>query len=209
MNASVASNEIASSSHLLQEIASGYEDVDRGIPAFIRETNWTVLTKRLTAHTHFRLARHGSLANRYLNRAEDYVQEAVIRLMDGTRQLADGSEKHLFWFLCGVIDSLVSHDAEKARRRGIQLLITTEDNNLPDEVEEEHLSSSEDFERRIILRNELAHFMASLEPDLEQYVRLRAAGKYETAEEYAMALNTTVSDIRNMDRRLKRRRRQW
>jgi len=182
---------------------------DRGIVNLVDEENWTILTKRLIAYTHMRLARYGAYAGRYTNRAEDYAQEAIVRLMEGTRQFASEKPKDLFRFLCGVVDSLVSHDAEKAKRRGIQLVISNEHGEEAGEVDEEHLSSGEDLENRIIVKNELERFMASLDPALEQYVRLRAAGALRTTRAYAEALNTTVEDVRNMDKRLRRRRKEF
>lgn len=208
MNASVASNELLRRDDFHPEIA-GCGEFDGGLAALIDETNWSILTKRLLAYARYRLSRHGSFASRYTNRAEDYVQEAAIRLMEGTRQFEEGTRQNLFHFLCGVIDSLVSHDAEKAGRLHLQTLVCGEYTSSPNEIEEEHLSSDEDFEDRIIARNELERFMASLEPDLQEYVRLRAAGNLKTAEDFATTLRTTVSDIRNRDRRLRRRRNQW
>lgn len=183
------------------------ECLDSGIGLITGKT-WSLVTKRLLGFAEVRLHRHGPYARRYTNRAEDYVQEAVVRLMDGTRHVSAGDENDLYRGLCSIVDSLISHDAEKANRRGTHMLITNDEASR-DEVVEEHLSSGEDFETQIIMRNEFEHFMASLEPDLEQYVRLRAAGEYETAEEYAAALGTTVTQIRNMDRRLRRRRDRW
>jgi DNA-directed RNA polymerase specialized sigma24 family protein len=184
------------------------ECVDLGGIALITDKTWSVVTKKLLGFAEIRLQRHGSYASRYTNRAADYVQEAVVRLMDGTRHVSAGDENDLYHGLCSIVDSLISHDAEKANRRGVHMMITN-DEASHDEVVEEHLSSGEDFETQVLMRNELEHFIASLEPDLEEYVRLRAGGQFETAEEYAAELGTTVAHIRNMDRRLRRRRDRW
>lgn len=172
------------------------------------ETAWEPMTKRLLAFAATRLSRHGSYAFRYANRAEDYVQDAVARYLEGTRHSVAKDEQELYFFLCGVISSLINHDAEKAGRRGVHTPITVDDPESG-EPQEIPLPSGENFETDIIAKEELEHFLASLDPDLEQYVRLRAADAGDTAEDYASALGTTVAEIRNMDRRLRRRRDQW
>jgi DNA-directed RNA polymerase specialized sigma24 family protein len=177
----------------------------------IESTDWVKTTKRLLAYSRFRLFRHGTLAGRYCNKAEDYVQEAVMLFMDGTRRFPCGSGKTLFGFLCSVVDSLISHDGEKTLRRGREMFLGGDqgEDAERDEYTEEHLSANDDFEERIIADDELERFLASLAPDLVQYVRLRASMQLMTAEECAEALGTTVSEIRNMDKRLRRRRSQW
>jgi DNA-directed RNA polymerase specialized sigma24 family protein len=177
----------------------------------IEETDWQSLTKRLLVYTRYRLARHGSAANRYGSNAEDYVQEAVALLFEGKRHFVPAPDRSLFRFLCGVVDSIINHSGEKARRRGTQLFIGNEagEDGVPGGLDEEHLASDDDFEEQIIARDELERFMESLEPDLERYVRLLAADQSVSAEEHALSLGTSVSEIRNMDRRLRRRRNQW
>ncbi len=177
-------------------------------PRLACATNWALMTKRLLGFATERLSRHGSNVFRYVNRAEDFVQEAVTLYMDGTRRSAAKDEEELFWFVCGVVSSLISHEAEKARRRGIHTSITVDDPEGGEMVEIQ-IPSGENFEIDIMAKDDLEHFMASLEPDLEQYVRLRAEDAGDTAEDYAAALGTTVAKVRNMDRRLRRRRDQW
>lgn len=181
------------------------------VEELIESTNWVGTTKRLLAYARYRLSRHGALAGRYNNKADDYVQDAVMLFMDGTRRYPCGSGKTLFGFLCGVVDSLISHDAEKARRRGPEMFIGCErgeDAEL-DEYAEERLSARSDFEDRIIADDELSRFLGCLAPDLVEYARLRATAEQMTAEEYADVLDVPVSEIRNMDKRLRRRRPQW
>lgn len=177
----------------------------------LAETDWADLTKRLLLYARYRFSRHGSASGRYGNKPDDYVQEAVAAFLAGRRQFSLSHGKTLFEFLCGVIDSLLSHDAEKAERRGPQLFIGNDASGeaAPDEYQEDRLASDVNFEQDIIVKEELEHFVRLLDPDLQAYVRLRAEGIYSTAEECAATLCTTVGDIRNMDRKLRRRREQW
>lgn len=50
------------------------------------------------------------------------------------------------------------------------------------------------------------HFLLLLDPDLQAYVRLRLNEDCETFEEFAGRLHITTRDVRNLDRRLQRRR---
>lgn len=181
------------------------------VDELIANIDWVGTTKRLLAYARYRLSRHGALAGRYNNKADDYVQDAVMLLMDGTRRYPCGSGKTLFGFLCGVVDSLISHDGEKARRRGPEMFIGYEqgEDAEPDEYPEERLSGGNDFVDRIIADDELSRFLGCLDPDLVEYARLRATAEMMSAEEYADALGVPVSEIRNMDKRLRRRRPQW
>lgn len=79
---------------------------------------------------------------------------------------------------------------------------------MPGEIDEQHLASDDDFEHQIIARSELERFKKTLDPDLVRYVSLLAAEQSSSAEEHAMSLGTSVSEIRNLDRRLRRRRSQ-
>ena len=144
-------------------------------PRFPAETDWKLMTKRVLGFATARLSRHGSYAFRYVSRAEDYVQDAVALYMEGTRRSAAKDEQELYSFLCGVVSSLINHDAEKAGRRGVHTSITVDDPESGD-VEEIEIPSGEHFETDIIAADKLEHFLASLDPDLEQYVRLRAEG---------------------------------
>lgn len=184
---------------------------DSELAEILDQTNWDDLTRRLLLYANYRFSRHGAASGRYVNKPDDYVQEAVTALLDGRRRYSPSPEKTLFAFLCGVVDSLLSHDAEKAERRGTHLFIGNDDvdDAPPDEYSEDRLASNDNFEEDIIVKDELAHFMGFLEPDLQTYVRLRARDTQSSAEECAATLQISVSDVRNMDRRLRRRRERW
>jgi hypothetical protein len=177
----------------------------------LKATDWNDIVKRLLGYARYRLSRHGTAGNRFCNKPDDYVQEAVKLYLDGVRRFSPTPETTLFAFLCGVVDSLISHDAEKTERRGYQIALSSDD---PDDAGfdflETRLASPENFEENIVLQNEYERFLKLLDPDLREYVRLRVDEEaMPTAEEFAATLRTSVSEIRNMDRRLRRRRNQW
>jgi len=182
----------------------------RDLETLLRAIDCEDLTERLLAYGLKRASRYRCAA--YVRqKVEDYVQEAVKRMLDGTRHF-ELSEEGLFGFLCGVIDSLMSHDAERTRRRGAHLSLVPAfaSDDETDGIREDWLASPEDLESDVILRNRLRTFVASLEDrQLETYTLMRACDACTTTEEYAMAMGMTVEDVRNMDRRVRRRRPQW
>lgn len=191
-------------------------DEDHGITydiqLLVRDTDWTRLTKQLLLYSAARIFHFGGVAATLRSRTEDYVQEAVKLILDGTRHF-DPSERTLFGALSGVIDSLISHDLEKSVRRGVHLSLVQADgdNLIAGEMLEEHLAAKDDFEAEIVLRDQFEAFLASLHDDaeLQRYARLRAANTCVTADEYAALMRMPVENVRNMDRRLRRRRLNW
>jgi hypothetical protein len=180
------------------------------LEALLLAIDWEDLTERLLAYGLKRASRyHGTAYVR--QKVKDYVQEAVKRMLDGTRHF-ESSEEALFGFLCGVIDSLMSHDAETMRRRGahLSLVPSPASDDATDGIYEDRLASPEDLESDIILRNRLRAFISSLDDrELETYIVMRACDACTTTEEYAAAMIRTVEEVRNMDRRVRRRRQQW
>jgi len=172
--------------------------------------DWEMMTKKLLLYGRYRVTRFGGAASLRQN-IQDYVHDAVRLLFDGTRQF-DGDDEELFGFLCGVIDSLISHDMEKSRRRGrhLSLAWSRGDDETQEEIREDQLPSADDVESDVTLRDRFMAFLASIEDkQLARYALVRAGDDGSSAEQYASALNTTVEDVRNMDRRLRRRRAQW
>jgi hypothetical protein len=179
------------------EMTDGVEDIAKTI-------DWEDLTRRLVAYAHWRLVRYGGAA-RFYDEPGDYVQEAVRLFLSGRRQY--DPKLSLFVFFCGVLNSLISHDSDRVRReRGAQYdgVAPTDEDDL-----DEQLPSGHDFEADFLSRDELQRFIATLETDLAAYANKRAEGTWSTAEEFAVALGTTIDQIRNMDRRLRRRRQEW
>jgi hypothetical protein len=187
---------------------------EQALATIVAAANWDNLTKRLLAYASYRLNRFSS-AKRSGYSADDFVQQAVTLLLTGQRRFPLNGEIQLFGFLCGVIDSLTSHAAEKVRRRTkngsseVSIVSDRVGDAAPDEVTEEHLGAPADFEAELIARDRFERFVGSLEPRLAAYVRLRSTGRYATAEEYAKALSTAVPEIRNLDRQLWRRRKRY
>lgn len=165
------------------EIAELFERID-----------WEDVTRRLLAYTARRLASYGDL--RQAGRTpDDYVQEAVALALEGRRNIPVEAAHSPVGFFAVVIDSLISHDAEKRRRQP----------SVPvDEIDVADPSS--DFEAAFAAREEAEQFVASLDAELQVYARLRLMGVMQRAEEYAAALNTTVAHIRNLEKRLQRQR---
>ena len=177
----------------------------------IARFDWDGQIPRLIAYGRWRHSRHGAAAARYDLQPADCAQEAVKLFLDGTRMFEGGTESELFRFLCSVIDSLISHDGAKTRRRGKQLWIRWDGSDEPaaDAVNESELAVTDGSFALLLLRDDLQHFLNFLEPDLAAYVRLRMKHPQLTAMERAAVLGTAVEDIWNIDRRLKRRRTQW
>ena len=184
---------------------------EQALAALVAATPWNDLTPRLIAYSSYRLLRFASAKRSGLG-ADDFAQQAIALALSGRRRLNLTGEPTLFSQLCSVCDSLISHEAEKAQRRikgGMAEvpIVVQEDDEVPaDQVTEEHLGAPANFEIELIARDRLECFTRSLEPRLARYVRLRVSGRYATAEEYARALSTSVQEIRNMDRRLWRKR---
>lgn len=175
-----------------------------------KEEDWALLTKRLLAFTVFYLSRYGKLARRFCCDADDYVQRTVVLVLTGKRRFPVSTEVSTFAFLCGVVASLVSHDAEKADRRRLDQSISTDDDDLgDDQILDKHLATSDDFEATFLYWDRVERFARALGPRLGAYVRLIARDEFGSAQDYAEALGTTVANIRNMDKQLKRRRSQY
>jgi len=170
----------------------------------LANTDWDDLTPRLLAYAAYRLRRYGRFKERLSETAADFVQHAIMLALTGKRRFPAERGISLFVFLCVVIDSLMSHDAERAGR--VTFLSTdVADDETIDPSERPTLPSYE-IEREIEARDEAEQFISSLDEDLRAYVRLRVYGDYTSAAEYARALNTTVAQIRTFDRRLRRMR---
>lgn len=174
------------------------------------EADWPHLLKKGLVYTATRIFHFGGMW--FLKaRRDEYVQEAAKLILEGQRQF-DPERQTLFQCLAGVIDSLISHDIEKVVRRGyhFSLVQGPDDDLLPGEISEEQLAGLDDFENEVLLRDQRDKFIASIDDEeLRRYAQMRADGAYDNAEEFAKALQTTVENIRNMDRRLRRRRAQW
>lgn len=181
----------------------------REILDLLDEAKWAEYARRWTAYARSRQCRHGQRAARFLSQPGDYVQEAIRLTLEGRRHFENGTVDEFFAFICSVIDSLISHEASREKRHFCVALVSDTDEPAMGEVYESNLAATGSSEEKLLFLNDLEKFLTILESDLATYARLRAVDAYSTAEEYAIALNTSVSEIRNMDRRLRRRRNQW
>src|SRR4051794_28376138 len=133
-----------------------------------QDVEWDEITQRLLVYALYRTSRYGSAAAMYRSRISDYVQESVMLYLEGRRHFVARAGFTLFDFLCGVIDSLVSHDVEKTIRKK-EIAITAEvneDDRTPGSIAEDRLASSDDFERRVIFFDDASWFLNQLEPEL-------------------------------------------
>jgi DNA-directed RNA polymerase specialized sigma24 family protein len=175
----------------------------------VSELDWEAWTRRWTAYARKRQCRHGSAAARFLSQPGDCVQDAIHLILEGRRRFESGTLTAFFAFVCGVIDSLISHEASRARRYRAVALVGDTDEPMPGEIFEGMLVAPGSSESELLFLDDLEEFIKTLEIDLATYARLRACDSYSPSEEYAEALSVPVSEIRNMDRRLRRRRIQW
>jgi DNA-directed RNA polymerase specialized sigma24 family protein len=172
--------------------------------------DWEDYTPRLLAYARSKVWRHGGAAARYALQAHDLVGEAVTLWLESRRIYKEGTESAFFGFLCGIVDSLLSHEKEKAVRHGRQISISKEGGDeRRDEISEGRIRAEGDFEHDLLFRDNVAHFIESLDEDLAAYARFVANNPDTSAAERALALRITVTDIRNLDRRLHRHGREW
>jgi DNA-directed RNA polymerase specialized sigma24 family protein len=185
-------------------------------PVFTRDeliamTDWSEWTERLIGYALWRAWRHGAAAAGYELQAGDLVQEAITLWLENRRRFAEGTTHAFFAFLCGVIDSLLSHDREKTTRRGKRYSIAKDGGEEPngDEVTEGKIPAREDLESQILFRDHIDNFIQSLEPELAAYARLFVEDPDSSAADRAATLAATVTEIRNLDRRLHRAAAHW
>lgn len=185
-------------------------------PVFTRDelvavTDWSQWTERLLGYALWRAWRHGPAAAAFDLQPGDLVQEAITLWLLGRRTFDQGTTRAFFVFLCGVIDSLISHDREKSTRRGKVYSIAKDGGEEPngDEVTEGRIPAHEDLEEEILFRDHIHSFIQSLEPELAAYARLFVEDPDSSAADRAAKLATTVTEIRNLDRRLHRAAAHW
>jgi DNA-directed RNA polymerase specialized sigma24 family protein len=186
-------------------------EAELSLAELMERLDWDAYIRRWLAFSRSRLMRYGAAASLLGLQPNDCVQEAIGLALEGRRRFERGTEDEFFVFICGVIRSVISHTAEKTFRDGIVELAIAAGTDAPagDAIDEGRISSREDIERDFLFRDDLEKFLAWVDEDLASYARLRAEGACSSAEECAEALGISVPDVRNMDRRLRRRREQW
>jgi hypothetical protein len=179
------------------------EKDDREVTRIVTTANWDDVSRRVLAYT---AAKHGSDATRSGKTPADRLNHAVMILLERRHHFPHYRNVSLVAFLCSTIDGIVSHDAEKVRKRGTPLRIVTERIEGVGECSEEELPAVVEEPRDVIAEKQSERFIAALEPQLQAYVRLRQAEPGWTTKQYAEMLGTSVEQIRNWDRKLRRRR---
>ena len=173
--------------------------------------DWDECATRLLGYARAKVWRHGTAGAGFSLQPPDLVQEAMAGWLDGRRKFECGTASECYRFLCGVIDSLVSHEREKTVRRGYRRSISKDggDDKENDEMTEGSLRAEGDFEHDFLFRDNLERFIESLHGRLAAYARFVADYPDLSAEQRAEALEITLKDVRNLDRRLHRAGRQW
>jgi hypothetical protein len=176
---------------------SAYE---QRLAQFFRTIDFDELTTHAIRYT---VRKHKQRAYRFRT-PPDYFNEAIMLIMDLRRIFDFEGTKSFEQFVESVIDSLVSHDLEKAAR-----LVQIVDRG---DVEEGEALGGFDAGRlvatertdEVIDRIDAEKRDAKLPPELQQYRKLRRSGQCRTAKEFAVQMGIKVSDIRNIERRLAR-----
>lgn len=97
----------AEDQHRLQDGSAGER-----LSQIADEADWNELTKRLLLFANLRLARRGLRDG--TKTPSDYVRRAVSLTLEG-RHFTAVRREALFGYLCRVIDSLISHDADPTK----------------------------------------------------------------------------------------------
>jgi DNA-directed RNA polymerase specialized sigma24 family protein len=185
----------------------GGSAAERDSVAWLQEVDWSDMVPRLLLYTAYRLRRMGRSPHELSptgKTAEDYVLSAVEALFSGARRY-DPERTSLFAFLCGVISSELSHEFQSQESRSLSRSISLDSEDAPD------VAARDNLEQRAIIADSVEKFIRYLgdDPALQGYVRGRMQYPDATAEELATALRIGVDDMRNLDRRLRRRQLKW
>jgi DNA-directed RNA polymerase specialized sigma24 family protein len=167
---------------------------------FESQTELERLTRELTLYT---ARKHGKRA--YVRRTpEDYPNEAIMRTMDGRRRYHFDKpfKKHLE----SAIDSIVSHDLEDAARE-VHIVDRgdLEDGEPLGGYDARMLVAHDRTEAEVIERVDGEHDETVRTPQEQQCEQLRRAGC--SARKRAEILGIREDEVRNIDRRITRRKR--
>ncbi len=155
----------------------------------------------------YTMRKHGKRA-RVFRDPEDYPNEAVLRTMDGRRKFDFDGDKTLMQHYQSVIDSLVSHDLEKAARhvpladRG-----DAEDGEPLGGYDSSRLVASGHTAQEVIEKVDAERHDEKLSPEERTYKELRRSGLCKTAKDFARHMSIPEKKVRNIERRLARRKR--
>lgn len=180
------------------------DEEERKLRDMLEGANWADLIPRVIAHTVRKL---GDRIGAYGKSPEDYVYEAVLQLFNRRRHFPVDRGVSLFTFLCNTVHGMRTNDQASRAAEGHHVSIVDSGEPARDQYNAALLTAPVDVTRE--LSRTIESFIASLEPDLQQYARLRAQEAHRTAAEYADALGVSEQTIRNFDRRLRRRWQLW
>jgi hypothetical protein len=155
----------------------------------------------------YTMRKHGRRARVYRD-PEDYPNEAIIRTMDGRRKFDFDGEKTLMQHYQSVIDSLVSHDLEKAARH-VRLADRedAEDGAPLGGYDSSRLVATDHTEQEVITKVDAGRHQASLPPEERKYDELRRSGLCKTAKDFSLQMCIPEKHVRNIERRIARRKR--
>jgi hypothetical protein len=173
-------------------------------PVFLDETFWDEAAKRLMAYAEFRL-RHTAWRGSFglpagAKTAEDYVQQAVMLILNGTRCYEPRYGSHLA-FVTRVIGSLISHDAAKRENCARHVLIEL--------MEEAIAGTSPPPDQTLAAQDLLQQFKLRLPHRCWNYVDFVATDECLTTKEVANAMKLSEQEVRNMARIVRQRRECW
>jgi hypothetical protein len=163
------------------------------------------LLERLIEDASHRLGRHGPIANDYEYSAEAFVNEAITRALEERRACPSGLPVYVF--LANTVKSLISHEGQRPEYRRKRVRLDADDDASASVVDT--LPANDDVEATVTASVASDRFKKSLDPELREYVETLEKEAGSTAEDLAKKLRKPVKTIRNLDRKLSRRRSQW
>jgi DNA-directed RNA polymerase specialized sigma24 family protein len=161
-------------------------------------------TRELLLYT---IRKHGRRA--YVCRdPDDYPNEAILRTLDGRRPFDFAGEKTLIQHLESSIDSILSHDLEKAARH-VPLVdrCDIEDGTPLGGYDSSRIIANDHTELDVIAQVDAEKLNATLPPEERQYEELRRAGTCRSARDFAKEMRISEKTVRNIERRLARKKR--
>ena len=184
----------------------------RGGLESITEEQWTHILQKLRLHT---WRRYGSLRDRLGLDLDDVVHQALVDTLEGKRRWPK-EEVDLFYFLCSVVKSIISHRLEQEKRKvsieGIESNYSKEDSDL---ASVEAMSSGyigeylryESIYNRLVydLLIERMYELVKDDQELINIVDLWSKDPSLKPSELAEVLGLSIGEIRNAQKRLRRR----
>jgi len=184
----------------------------RGGLESITENQWAHILQKLRLHT---WRRYRSLSERLGLDLDDVVHQALLDTLDGKRSWPN-EEVDLFYFLCGVVRSIISHRLEREKRsvplENLESRGSVDDSDLAS-VEAMIGGSIGEYLRYESIYNRLVYDrlieqMYELVKDDQELINI--VGLWSTdpnlkPSELAEELGVSIGEIRNAQKRLRRK----